>query len=131
MIVVAFRERYGLALPKKYLLLAGFLIYMILTSHFKTPVIVSILLMVVAIGCVAAGFLFRDKVYRICGLIMAILVCVKLVVYDFGELESLPKAILFLTVGVIALCISFIYIYLEKREDREEKIQNEEKDILL
>ena len=131
MIVVAFRERYGLALPKKYLLLAGFLIYMILTSHFKTPVIVSILLMVVAIGCVAAGFLLRDKVYRICGLIMAILVCVKLVVYDFGELESLPKAILFLTVGVIALCISFIYIYLEKREDREEKIQNEEKDILL
>ena len=131
MIVVAFRERYGLALPKKYLLLAGFLIYMILTSHFKTPVIVSILLMVVAIGCVAAGFLLRDKVYRICGLIMAILVCVKLVVHDFGELESLPKAILFLTVGVIALCISFIYIYLEKREDREEKIQNEEKDILL
>ena len=104
---------------------------MILTSHFKTPVIVSILLMVVAIGCVAAGFLLRDKVYRICGLIMAILVCVKLVVHDFGELESLPKAILFLTVGVIALCISFIYIYLEKREDREEKIQNEEKDILL
>ena len=52
---------------------------------------------------------------------MAILVCVKLVVYDFGELESLPKAILFLTVGLIALGISFIYIYLEKREDKEEK----------
>ena len=121
MIIVAFRARYGLAVPKKYLLLAGFLVYMIFTSHFETSVIVSILLMVVAIGCVAAGFLLKDKVYRICGLVMAILVCVKLVVYDFGELESLPKAILFLTVGVIALGISFIYIYLEKREDKEEK----------
>ena len=144
MIIVAFRARYGLAVPKKYLLLAGFLVYMIFTSHFETSVIVSILLMVVAIGCVAAGFLLKDKVYRICGLVMAILVCVKLVVYDFGELESLPKAILFLTVGLIALGISFIYIYLEKREDKEEKeetvesakeveesVQNEEKDILL
>lgn len=144
MIIVAFRARYGLAVPKKYLLLAGFLVYMIFTSHFETSVIVSILLMVVAIGCVAAGFLLKDKVYRICGLVMAILVCVKLVVYDFGELESLPKAILFLTVGLIALGISFIYIYLEKREDKEEKEetvesakeveesdQNEEKDILL
>lgn len=121
MIIVAFRARYGLAVPKKYLLLAGFLVYMIFTSHFETSVIVSILLMVVAIGCVAAGFLLKDKVYRICGLVMAILVCVKLVVYDFGELESLPKAILFLTVGVIALGISFIYIYLEKREDKEIK----------
>lgn len=121
MIIVAFRARYGLAVPKKYLLLAGFLIYMILTSHFKTPVIVSVLLMIVAVGCVAAGFFLKDKVYRICGLVMAILVCVKLVVYDFGELESLPKAILFLTVGVIALGISFLYIYLEKREDKEEK----------
>lgn len=121
MIIVAFRARYGLAVPKKYLLLAGFLVYMIFTSHFETSVIVSILLMVVAIGCVAAGFLLKDKVYRICGLVMAILVCVKLVVYDFGELESLPKAILFLMVGLIALGISFIYIYLEKREDKEEK----------
>lgn len=120
-IIVAFRARYGLAVPKKYLLLAGFLVFMIFTSHFETPVAVSILLMVVAIGCVVAGFLLKDKVYRICGLVMAILVCVKLVVYDFVELESLPKAILFLTVGIIALVISFLYIYLEKKEDKEEK----------
>ena len=121
MIVVAFRKRYGLEVPKKYLLLAGFLIYMILASHFKTPVIVSILLMVVAVGCVAAGFRFKDKSYRICGLVLAVFVCLKLVLYDFGELESLAKAILFLAVGVIALVISFLYIYLEKKEENQEK----------
>ncbi|MGN0376454.1 MAG: DUF2339 domain-containing protein [Suilimivivens sp.] len=130
MIVVAFRSRYGLAIAKKYLILAGFLVYMIFASHFDTPVIVSILLMIVAIGCVGAGFLFKDKTYRICGLVMAILVCIKLIVYDFIELESLPKAILFLTVGVIALGISFLYIYLEKKEDKEDKeVQEEEKGI--
>ncbi len=125
MIIVVFRERYGLAIKKKYLVLAGFLVYMIVTSHFKTPVIVSILLMAVAMGCVAAGFALKDKIYRICGLVMAILVCVKLVVFDFKELESLPKIILFLTVGIIALGISFLYIYLEKREDKEESEETE------
>lgn len=120
MIIVAFRERYKLNLPKKYLFLAGFLVYMIFASHFETPIIVSILLMLVAIGCVGIGFALKDKMYRICGLVMAILVCVKLLVYDFAELESLPKAILFLVVGMIALGISFLYIYLEKKEDREE-----------
>lgn len=147
MIIVVFRSRYGLAVSKKYLLLAGFLVYMIFASQFETPVIESTLLMMVSIGCVAAGFLLKDKSYRICGLIMAILVCIKLVVYDFGELEALSKAILFFAVGVIALGISFIYIYLEKREEREvtcreaeikdggekeeEKTENEEKDSLL
>lgn len=121
MIIAAFRARYGLAVSKKYLLLAGFLIYMILAAHFETPVIVSILLMIVAIGCVGIGFRLKDKGYRMCGLIMAILVCIKLIVYDFRELESLLKVILFLTVGVIALGISFLYIYLEKKEDKEDE----------
>ena len=50
---------------------------------------------------------------------MAIIVCVKLIAYDFSELETMAKAILFLAVGVIALAISFLYIYLEKKEDEE------------
>lgn len=119
-IIISFRKRYGLAIPRKYLLLAGFLTFMILTAHYKTPVIVSILLMLVAVGCVGIGFGLKDKVYRIFGLIMAICVCMKLVIYDFRGLPSLSKVILFFAVGLIALCISFLYIYLEKREDREE-----------
>lgn len=129
MIIVVFRARYGLAIPKKYLLLAGFLIYMILTSHFKTPVIVSILLMIVAIGSVGIGFKLRDKEYRICGLVMAVFVCIKLILYDFRGLESIFKVILFFTVGVIALAISFLYIYLEKKEDKKEKEENIEENI--
>ena len=77
--------------------------------------------MIVAIICVALGFAYKDKVYRICGLVMSIIVCVKLIAYDFIELETMAKAILFLMVGIIALAISFLYIYLEKKEDEEEK----------
>jgi len=121
LIIIAFNKRYGLAIPKKFLVLAGYLTYMIMAAGFETPVIVSVLLMIVAIVCVAIGFACKDKVYRICGLLMAIIVSVKLIAYDFSELETMAKAILFLIVGVIALAISFLYIYLEKKEDEEEK----------
>lgn len=130
MIVIAFRKRYGLEIPKKYLVLAGYLSYMILAAEFETPVIVSALLMVVAIGCVSIGFKTKDKVYRICGLVMAIIVCIKMIIYDFSELETMAKALLFLIVGIIALAISFLYIYLEKKEDEEEaKLAQEAKTV--
>lgn len=125
-IIIMFSAKYGMAIRKKYLVLAGYLVFMILTANFQTPIIVSILLMVVAIGCVGLGFRVKDKIYRICGLVMAICVCVKLIVYDFRELEALSKAVLFLVVGIIALGISFLYIYLERKEDREE-VKREEK----
>lgn len=119
-IILIFKKRYGLEIKKKYLILSGFLTYMIMTAHFETPIIVSILLMAIALSCVGIGFLTKDKAQRICGLSMAMLVCVKLVIYDFRELELLSKAILFLIVGIIALVISFIYIQLEKKENKEE-----------
>lgn len=127
-VIICFRSRYGLAVPRKYLLLAGFLTFMILTAHYKSPVIVSILLMLVAVGCVGSGFGLKDKVYRIFGLIMATCVFVKLIVYDFRGLPSLSKVILFFAVGLIALCIAFLYIYLEKREEQEERTEEAERE---
>lgn len=122
-ILIAFRERYKMNVPRKYMFLAGYLIVMILTAGYESPVMESVLLMIVSVICVGIGFRLKDKVYRIFGLIMAVLVCIKLIVFDFGELESMAKAILFLLVGIIALAISFLYIYLEKKEDEEEKEQ--------
>lgn len=120
MIIIVFRKRYYLEVPKKYFILIGYLVYMILAAEFKTPVIVSAFLMLVAIACVGIGFWQKDKSYRICGLIMAVCVCLKLILFDFKELESLSKAILFLLVGIIALIISFLYIYVEKKEEQDE-----------
>lgn len=119
-ILVVFRKRYDLNIPGKQRLLAGFLIYFSLTGHFKSPVIVSVLLMMIALGCVGVGFKLCDKGERICGLILAMIVCIKLVVYDFREVEILYRMIVFLVVGAIALIISFIYIQLEKSIERQE-----------
>lgn len=119
-IIIIFRERYHMKLPKKQLFLAGFLVYFSLTGHYESPVIVSILLMVVALLCVAGGFKLRDKIERICGLILALFVCIKLVIYDFREVEIFYKMIVFLAVGAIALTISFLYIQLEKNIEHQE-----------
>lgn len=118
-IIIVFRKRYEMAVPKKYLLLAGFLVYFSLTGHYESPVIVSILLMIIALGCVGIGFKLHDKVERVCGLVMAFIVCVKLVIYDFREVEMIYRMIVFLVVGVIALIISYIYIQLEKTIERQ------------
>lgn len=118
-IIVVFRKRYEMDIPGKYLLLAGFLVYFSLTGHYESPVVVSILLMVIALGCVGIGFKLHDKVERVCGLVMALVVCVKLVIYDFREVEIIYRMIVFLVVGIIALIISYIYIQLEKNIERQ------------
>lgn len=116
-ILIVFRKRYGLGIPRKYLVLAGFLAYFSLTGHYESPVIVSILLMVIALGCVGIGFRQQDKPERICGLVMAVFVCLKLVLYDFREVGAIYRMLVFLAVGVIALIISCIYVKLEKKLD--------------
>ena len=126
-ILIVFRKRYGMGIPKKYLVLAGFLTYFSLTGHYESPVIVSILLMMTALGCVGIGFKQQDRAERLCGLAMAVFVCLKLVVYDFREVEIAYRILVFLVVGVIALIISFLYVKLEKKEEllKEESLKEE------
>lgn len=78
----------------------------------------SILLMVIALGCVGFGFRRRDKLERACGLTVAFFVCLKLALYDFREVELLYRMIVFMVVGVLLLGISLIYILLEKKEEK-------------
>ena len=118
-VTVMFRSRYGMEIPRKYLLVAGYLIALIFLARFPVPAMTSALLMLVAIGCVAAGFWKKDKVYRILGLVIALFACVKLVIFDFIALETLTKMIIFFIVGIVALAISFLYIFLEKKYEKK------------
>ena len=120
-ILVMFRKKFNLFLKRKYMVVAGFLTVYSFLGHFPTPVIVSIILMAIALGCVGIGFIQKDKTERICGLVMAIFVCGKLVLYDFREVEMIYRMIVFLVVGVLALSISFIYILLEKNMDKKRR----------
>lgn len=124
-IIIVFRKRYSMEISEKYLILVGFLAYFTLTGHYGSPVIVSIFLMVISLFCVGIGFRLSDKKERICGLVMAAFVCLKLVMYDFREVGAAYRVIVFFAVGVIALLISFIYVKLEKRNSSLEETAKE------
>lgn len=122
-IILVFRKRYEMAVPRKDLIIAGFLIYFSVTGHYDKTVVISILLMATALFCVGAGFKMQDKKERVCGLILAFCVCVKLVLYDFREVEVLYRMTAFFVVGVIALVISYIYIQLEKSVKHKQALE--------
>ncbi len=113
--VLAFRERFGMDFKIKEILFVLFLCYMILLWNIPIPILKSILLILIAIGAVAAGFAIRQKRLRITGLALTLVVCAKVVLYDFAGAETTEKIILFLIVGLIALAISGIYLALEKK----------------
>lgn len=118
-ITLMFSKKYKIYVPRRYLAVAVFLTCYTLFGSFFTPVIASILLMAIALTCVGIGFKMDDKVVRIYGLIMAVSACLKLVLYDFIEVNTIYRIIVFLVVGVLALVISFLYILLEKNADKK------------
>lgn len=109
------RKRYGLCWKGNTLLWAGFFSLYSITGNFGSPVVSSILIMAAAFFLVGIGFRHKEKVERITGLVLAALVCLKLVLYDFREAELLYRMIVFLIVGVMALGISFLYMFLERK----------------
>lgn len=113
--IFAFDEKYGMNFRIKSILLVLLLSYMVFTGDLQPSVIKSILLMVIAVTAVVAGFVRKEKKLRITGLVLSLVVCGKLLLYDFQGAANLEKIILFLTVGVIVLAISGVYIALEKK----------------
>ncbi|MCL2719333.1 MAG: hypothetical protein FWE14_11200 [Lachnospiraceae bacterium] len=113
-IIMYVNPAFFIMFKKKYLLLAGYLIFMTLVIQFPNPVYASLILMLIAVICVGAGFIIHDKSQRISGLVLAIFVCLKISLYDFQGLEPLQRTIVFAGVGAFALIISLIYIRLEK-----------------
>ena len=99
----------------------------LLTEGFK-PFLCSILICALAAVAIGAGFYRKDKSIRIYGLVLMICVALKLVIFDFYESEAGFRILVFLIVGLLILGISFLYIYLEKKLNEEEKrhLQNVE-----
>lgn len=114
-IAVVLQPKYGLEVKGKPLIFSAFLTYMALILKTDLPIAVSIALMVVAIGSVISGFILSNTGQRVYGLVLSGLVCLKVVLYDFRELEPFYRMILLFAVGLIALAISGVYIVLEKR----------------
>ncbi len=95
------------------LVLAGYFTWMIIVFRIDKPVVTSILLMVLAIICVGAGFFVSQKPLRLYGLFLSLFVCAKLLFSDFADSSSSDKVILSFVVGILAIGISYLYMRLE------------------
>lgn len=102
--------------------LAFFFTYMVFAYHIELPIAVSILLMVIAVACVGAGFVLKIKSLRIYGLCLSLFVCGKLLLVDFADAQSADRVISFFVVGVIALAISYLYMRIERSLTEKENL---------
>ncbi|MBQ8198100.1 MAG: DUF2339 domain-containing protein [Lachnospiraceae bacterium] len=102
--------------------LSIFYTYMVFAFGIDMPIVVSILLMIIAIASVGAGFLLKVKSVRIYGLCMSLFVCGKLLLVDFADAQSADRVISFLVVGVIALAISYLYMRIERSLAEKENL---------
>lgn len=75
--------------------------------------ILSISLMIVALGSVFIGFKINNSKLRKYGLILSLITCVKLMLVDFYSFDFIIKTLVFLVVGIIALIISYTFSKLE------------------
>lgn len=123
-ILIILREKFGINCKMNYFILTIFLVYMVFIFRMPIPFQTSLCLMGIAILSVIYGFAAKKKNSRICGLALSVLVCLKVVFYDFMELPELERMFLFFVVGIVVTMISIIYIIMEKRiadQDKEKK----------
>lgn len=125
-IVLTFQEKYHMNFKQKNLILAVFLTYMAFVLQTSQPIINSIFMMLIALICVGLGFAVKEKWVRIYGLVLSLIICGKITLYDSFDTAALQKTILFFTVGIIALAISGIYIILERRMNIQQTAIGEE-----
>ena len=109
--------------------LAIYLSYFVLVLRIDEAVVTSAILIVVALICVALGFLMKQKAVRIFGLVLAMLVCCKLVFYDFWDAASLVKTIMYFVVGILVLVIAGVYIVVEMLMAKKAAKEVEQKNV--
>lgn len=92
-----------------------FAVFVIRSFYESTVILSSVLFMLSAVIYVCCGFIKDNKLMRIVGLVLAGLVCIKLVGWDLKDVELLYRIIAFMGVGILALVISMVYVKLEKK----------------
>ena len=120
-ITLTFHKKYQMDFTMKELIVALFLTYMAFACRTGIPIFTSVLLMIIALISVGSGFVISKKSVRIYGLVLSLFVCIKIVLYDFWDIPTVQKMILFFAVGIIALIIAGIYIVLEKKQNKKEQ----------
>ena len=90
---------------------------MVLVARFDYRITSSILLMVTGLLGIVFGFRQTDRKLRIYGLVLCLLMCLKITLFDF-RVQSLQRIILFMAAGVVALMISGVYALMDKKYNK-------------
>jgi uncharacterized membrane protein len=67
------------------------------------------------LGLLGAGFPLRDRAMRLSGLAMLLFCILKLFVYDLSYLDTLPRILSFIALGLILVGVSWIYTRFRER----------------
>lgn len=119
MILYVIKTEYGFKRLNRYLVMMIYLTFMVFVLDVELPIVISICLMVLAIASVVFGSFVNVKVVRMYGLGLALLTYAKIALYDFAEVGDVSRITVFLVAGLLAIAISFVYSYLEKKEKQE------------
>lgn len=70
------------------------------------------------VALLASGFPLRDRVLRLSGLTLLLACILKLFVWDLRHLETLPRILSFLVLGLLLVAVSWIYTRFRERVQR-------------
>jgi uncharacterized membrane protein len=62
-----------------------------------------------AVALLAAGFALRDRVLRLSGLALFLVCTLKLFFWDLRNLETLPRIVSFIVLGLLLVAVSWVY----------------------
>lgn len=85
-------------------LLLGALIF-----HQVTGSVLTVAWGVEAVALLAAGFALRDRVLRLSGLALFLVCTLKLFFWDLRNLETLPRIVSFIVLGLLLVAVSWVY----------------------
>jgi uncharacterized membrane protein len=80
-----------------------------LIFHEVTGSVLTVAWGVEAVGLLAAGFALRDRVLRLSGLALFLICTLKLFFWDLRNLETLPRIVSFIVLGLLLVAVSWVY----------------------
>lgn len=110
-------EKFGYYIGFKFTVL----LILLVDSHFELSMLLSVLMLLFAAGCIAFGFYKKNKSFRIYGLVLSMVSVFKLVLFDVSNKSAIYNAVGFLVCGLICFGISFLYNKIENKVKKKEE----------
>ena len=97
------------SLPRLYDSLLATLLLGTLIYHEVSGSVLTVAWGAEAVALLAAGFALRDRVLRLSGLGLFLICTLKLFFWDLRNLETLPRIVSFIVLGLLLVAVSWVY----------------------